>query len=142
MPNLRGLLFGLMDGHVTNFWLQALTTTLSCALLAWAAKTTLRKPGKELLLIAITASALASYHILIQDMTILLLPVVVMLDHYIGAEAGGNSRDRLKFRAAALAFTAPMLMSWAPRYFFLAAIPLLIFMFAISEPLRGHKAAA
>jgi hypothetical protein len=142
MPNLRGLLFGFMHGYVTNFWLQALTITLSCALLAWAAKTTLRKPAKELLLIAITASALASYHILIQDMTILLLPVVVMLDRYIGTEAGGNSRDQLKFRAAALAFTAPLLMSWTPRYFFLAAIPLLIFMFAISEPLGGHKAAA
>ena len=142
MPNLRGLLFGFMNGHVANFLLQALTIILSCALLAWAAKAASKGRETQLLLIAITTSALASYHILIQDMTILLLPVVVILDRYIGAEAGGNSGDRLKFRTAALAFTAPLLMSWAPSYFFLAAIPVLIFMFAMLKPLGGRRAAA
>jgi hypothetical protein len=142
MPNLRGLLFGLLDGHVTNLSLQVSTIILSCVLLVLVAKTALRNSETQLLLIAITTSTLASYHILIQDMTILLLPVVVMLDGYIGAEAGGSSDDRLKFRAAALAFTAPLLMSWAPSYFFLAAIPVLIFMFAISKPHSRAQAAA
>ena len=80
-----------------------------------------------------TASALASYHILIQDVTILLLPVLVTMDRYIGAEAAGSAAERFTCRGAALMFVAPVLRSWAPGHFYLAAIPLLVFMVAISK---------
>src|SRR5207249_10848944 len=59
---------------------------LSLALLAWIARVSRRRSATDLLLVAITASALASYHILIQDVTILLLPVLVMMDRYIRSE--------------------------------------------------------
>lgn len=133
MPNLRGLLFGLMNGHVSNFWLQVVTIVLSLALLAWIAHASTRRSATDLLLVAVTASALASYHILIQDMTILLLPVLVTMDRYIRAEAAGNAVERFKIRGAALMFAAPVLMSWAPGHFYLAAIPLLVFMVAIAN---------
>ena len=75
MANLRGLLFGLMNEHLPNFWIQLLTVVRSCVLLAWIASVASRKMPADLLLIAITGSALASYHMLIQDMAILLLPI-------------------------------------------------------------------
>jgi len=133
MPNLRGLLFGFIDGHVTNLWLQVVTVMLSLALLAWVARASRRGGTTDLLLVAITASTLASYHILIQDMTILLLPVLVTMDRYIGAEAAGSAAERFTFRGAALTFVAPVLRSWAPSHFYLAAIPLLVLMVAISK---------
>ena len=133
MPNLRGLLFGFMDGHVTNLWLQVLTIILSLAVLAWIASISRRRNATDLLLVAITASALASYHILIQDMSILLLPLLVMMDRYIRAEGAGGASERFKFRSAGLMFVAPVLMSWAPEHFYLAAIPLLVFMIAIAK---------
>ena len=133
MPNLRGLLFGFLGGRLTNLWLQVVTIILSLALLAWIARVSRRRSATDLLLVAITASALASYHILIQDVAILLLPVLVMMDRYIGGEAAGSSAERFMFRSAALMFVAPVLMSWVPGHFYLAAIPLLVFMVAISK---------
>jgi len=132
MPNLRGFLFGLFNGHLPNFWLQFLTISLSCALLLWIARSASRRTTTDLLLIAIVASTLASYHMIIQDMTILLLPIVVAMDRCIRAETAIASWERFKLRTAVLMFTAPLLMSWAPAHFYLAALPLLVFMIAIS----------
>ena len=134
MPNVRGFLFGLLNGHLPNFWLQFSTISLSCALLLWIARSAARRTTTDLLLIAIVASTLASYHLIIQDMAILLLPILVTMDRYIRAETTVATWDRFKFRTAALMFTAPLLMSWAPAHFYLAAVPLLVFMIAISQP--------
>jgi Glycosyltransferase family 87 len=144
MPNLRGLLFGLSGGHLSNLWLQILTIVCSCVVLAWAARTIGAKQGTDLLLVAITVSGLVSYHLLIHDMSVLLLPVLVTMDRFIRAEASGTKNERFKVRAAALLFTAPLLMSWTPNYFFLAAIPMLIFLFALSRqtgviPFRSNE---
>ncbi len=133
MPNVRGFLFGLLNGHLTNFWLQFLTISLSCALLLWIARSASRRTTTDLLLIAIVASTLASYHMIIQDMTILLLPIVVTMDRYIWAETAIATWERFTLRTAVLMFVAPLLMSWAPAHFYLAAVPLLVFMIAISR---------
>jgi len=134
MPNVRGLLFGLFNGYLPNFWLQLLTICLSCGLLLWIARSASRRTTTDLLFIAIVASTLASYHMIIQDMTILLLPIVVAMDRCIRAETAIASWERFKLRTAVLMFTAPLLMSWAPAHFYLAAVPLLVFMIAISLP--------
>jgi hypothetical protein len=137
MPNVRGFLFAVMNGYISSFWIQFMTVALSCAVLVWVAGAAGRKSGMDLLLVAITASTLASYHILIQDMSILLLPLLVTLDRFIEAEAAGSKSQKLKARASALMFTAPVLMSWVPAHFYLAAIPLLVFVLVLSRPLEG-----
>jgi len=71
---------------------------------------------------------------LIQDMAILLLPILVTMDRFIRAETATATSERFKARSAVLMFTAPVLMGWAPGHFYLAILPLLVFMVAISMP--------
>jgi hypothetical protein len=134
MPNLRGFLFGLLNGRLPNFWLQFLTIFLSCVLLLWIGRSGARRTMTDLLLIASVTSALVSYHMLIQDLAILLLAILVTMDGFIRHETTIATWERFKLRTAALTFTAPLLMAWAPAHFYLAAIPLLLFLIAISLP--------
>ena len=86
-----------------------------------------------MLLIAITASALVSYHLLIHDMAVLLIPALMTMNRFVGAEGSGTEDELFKFRAAALMFTTPVLMSWFPAHFYLAAVPMLLFLLELSK---------
>jgi hypothetical protein len=137
MANLRGLILGLAGSRVSGFWVQAATIVLSGLVLALVASWAFREQGGgNALPMAITTTAIVSYYLLIHDMSILLIPIVVTLNRFIGAEATGDRTGRMMARASALLFVAPVCFSYIPDHFFLVALPLLAFLFAI---LAGWK---
>src|SRR5437667_11500450 len=76
MANLRGLIFGLTSSHVSASWVQMLTFALSAIAALWVMfwrRDDFR--AADALLVAITTSALVSYHPVIHDLLIVLLPV-------------------------------------------------------------------
>jgi hypothetical protein len=70
MPNFRGLIQLLLGARVPGAILQGLTATASVALLAWAA---VKRLPMELMVVVMV---LVSYHGLIHDSVVMLLPVL------------------------------------------------------------------
>ena len=137
MPNLRGMIFGLTSSHLSLFSVQAITIAVSfLALLLTAAFTSAKRSNSDLLLIAIAASALVSYHLLIHDLSVLFLPVALTLNRYLPAEATGDKNGRRLARSAALMFLAPMCISYVPHHFYVVAVPALAFLFALVNAAR------
>ena len=91
---------------------------------------------------AITASSVVSYYLLIHDLSVLLIPIVVTLNRFIGAETTGDRMGRLIARAAALLFVAPVCFSYIPDHFYLVAAPLLLFLVAVMAASRRGALAA
>ncbi len=134
MPNLRGLIFGLADEHLSLFWIQGATIILSAAVLLWAATLSpakLRMP--DLFLISTTTAVLLSYHLLIHDLSVLLVPVAVTLNRFLAAEGTTDRRGRLIARTAALTFVSPAFMSFAPPHFYLVSLPLMAFLHMLTR---------
>jgi hypothetical protein len=132
MPNLRGMIFGLTSSHLSPFSVQVITIVVSLlALLLTAGLTSAKRSNSELFLIAITASALASYHLLIHDLSVVFLPIVMTLSHNLPAEASGDKNGRRLARSAALMFVAPICFSYMPNHFYVVALPALVFLFVL-----------
>lgn len=106
-----------------------LTGVASIAILYLAA----RKPAYASFSLAIPAAALVSYHFLMHDMSVLLLPLVLVLDQCVRFEGTNDSR-RWLFRSAALMFAAPLLQIflYGGPYFVLLALPVLAFFLLLN----------
>ena len=122
MPNLRGLIIGLFGQRLFGTSTQIAILILSAIVMLAAYLRGRKVVGGRGLLIAILAAALVSYHSLIHDMTILLLPIVVLLSECIPAVPNGVRGHRLIAGCAALLFTAPVLFCFAPEDFYLASL--------------------
>lgn len=127
MPNVRGLIVGIT--HLSGLWLHVIIFAITAVLLllAWRA----RAEGTGLLLLAITVCVPISYHLLIHDLSALLLPLIAVLNRAVESEKSAFARERWRVRVAALVFVSPLLISYAPAHFWLVSIPLLAF--AVSE---------
>jgi hypothetical protein len=122
MPNLRGLLFGVLRGRVPGFWLQTVTIAVSAAAFILVAILAKKQLGEDLFLIAITVGTLVSYHVYIHDLSVLLIPVIVTLNRFIQSEKTGDKAERWAARTAAGVFVAPVCKSFAPDHFYLVSI--------------------
>ena len=69
---------------------------------------------------------------------LMLVPVAVSLDRNIAAEATGYQPGCLMARAAALMFVAPVCESFVPLHFYIVALPLCIFFFALLRSVGGN----
>ena len=135
MANLHGLFFGLFGGRATALP----TVAISAVILAAAG---LKRPRNiEALGIAITISTIVSYYLFIHDMSVLLIPIVLTLDRFLESEATKDSAGRIRLRAAAAVFVAPVCMAFAPDYFYLMAIPVLFFALVTTLPSRTRADA-
>src|SRR6266705_337050 len=140
MPNLRGLMFGLGHDQLSPSWLQAITIVSSAlVLLLVAIRTPRRWPSLDALLVAITTSTVVSYHLLIHDLSILLLPLAVTLNRFINANASRRRDGRLILLTSVLMFVAPAGISFMPHHFYLASLPLLAFLYAIIAASRNGQ---
>ena len=140
MPNLRGLIFGLGHNQLSPSWLQAITIASSVfVLLLVAIRTPRRWPALDALLVAITTSTVVSYHLLIHDLSILLLPLAVTLNRFINANASRRRDGRLILLTSVLMFVAPAGISFMPHHFYLASLPLLAFLYAIIAASRNGQ---
>jgi hypothetical protein len=107
-----------------------------------AARAGLDKSNSDRLLLAIVTSVLVSYHLLIHDMSVLLVPITVLISKNLFLEASPvPGRDQL--RAAALLFVSPIWMSFAPKVFFvISAASLVLFLVLTSKVKKGPASFA
>jgi hypothetical protein len=124
MANLRGLIAGLAAGELSSAATLILTISLSAAvLLALAIR--LRKQGPaDAMLLAITASVVVSYYLFIHDLSVLLIPIIVILDRYIGLSAASGASEGFTTILAATLFVAPICLFLIPAYFYIVALPI------------------
>ena len=126
MPNIRGLIGGLAGGVLPESYLQLLTLGLSGAVFfgvgVWG-RAKLRSPNA--LVLAITTSAAVTYYLLIHDLSVAMLPILMMLSRVI--EAGDNLTrlDRLSAWFATVLLVAPMCIFPLPHHFYVVSLPLI-----------------
>jgi Glycosyltransferase family 87 len=131
MANLHGLTVGFVDGTISTRAVHLLTVGLSLALFVWVAMSGRRATDSSALLLAIVCSVLVGHHTYLHDLSVLLIPVVILLDGFLPAEAGPDRRAKWIGRCAALMFVAPVLESYSPGNLFLAGIPVILLLVAI-----------
>jgi hypothetical protein len=140
MANLRGLIFGLGNGRLSTFSLQALTIFGSIILLAAVVGFTLPKPrGTDAFTIAITASVIVSYYLFIHDLSVLLIPIAITLDHFINPATTSNASDRLAAWMAAVLLVAPMAIFLIPENFYLLSVLLCTFLLLLTSHSLGKQ---
>lgn len=127
--NLRGMISSFHRFHLPDVWLAVLTVLASLAIICLAAK----KIASASFTLAVPAAALVSYHFLMHDMSVLLLPLVLVLDQFLRFEGTDDSR-RWLFRSAALMFAAPVLWIFlnGGEYLVFLALPVLIFFLLVN----------
>jgi Glycosyltransferase family 87 len=124
MANLRGLIAGLAAGKLSSTAMLVLTISLSAAVLL-ALATLLRKQAPaDAMMLAITASVVVSYYLFIHDLSVLLIPIVVILDRYIGLSAASSASDGFTAILAATLFVAPICLFLIPAQFYIVALPI------------------
>ena len=109
MPNLRGLLTGWGFIPLPPFWVEGLLAILSLVLLTWASRQW--RPGdwgdigawNYGFSIALVSTFIVGYHSYSYDMSILLLPLLLALEHALGV--------RKQFRIALTCIAAIMFLS-------------------------------
>lgn len=95
MPNLRGLLTGWTGSALPPRWLEIVLVVVSICLLVWASRQWRPADPPDTgawnigFSIALVAAFLAGYHSYNQDMSIVLLPILISLDHTLGLQRGG-----------------------------------------------------
>jgi glycosyl transferase family 87 len=145
MPNLRGLIIGSLGHNVAGSWEQIAIVVLSTVVIVAAYAGGLHWSCTGKLLIAIVAAALVSYHSLIHDMTILLLPLLVILDGSIVSIPAGPPARRNLAISAALLFVAPVLFCFVPENFFIAGLATCVFFYAVlhwNKPVPANSMSA
>ena len=140
MPNLRGLISGLFGSAISPAGIQTTVLALSAvcmlAVFVWTPKTGERQSG---FLIAVIASTLISYHSLIHDMSILLLPILLLLNQCIQGVGQRGSLERRAGEITALTFISPMLFLFAPGHFYLVSLVLGAFLYSTLRWARAGK---
>jgi hypothetical protein len=115
MPNLRGLSYALSGGSVsiTNM----VTIMSSCLVLVWAARRRPSLPG------ALLAALLVSFHQMISDASLLILPLGLVLAGATASERTRKEQIALVLAGAAIVF--PTFLLFAGTRFYLLALPVL-----------------
>lgn len=132
MANIHGFMVGLAGGQFSASWLNVSTILLSAAVFLWTARKGLGiESAPNLLLLAVVCSVVVGHHTYIHDLSVLILPIVVLLNQFLPAEALGGKRPRLICRTAALMFVAPVIESYCSGSFFL--ITPIVFLLLISS---------
>jgi hypothetical protein len=129
MANLRGLVQGLAVDALSPGWIKVLILVLSAVVVLWLALQRPEKwPSGDSLAVAILASALVSYYLFIHDLSVLLIPILIVL-----------SRSPIRFSLfstiAAIMWIAPALVFIIPGHFYLVAIAELAFLWSYAQDL-------
>jgi hypothetical protein len=115
MPNLRGLSYAFSGGSVTVT--NVVTIISSCLVLVWAARRPPSLPG------ALLAALLVSFHQMISDASLLILPLGLVLG--TATAPGRTRREQIALALAIAAIVFPTFLLFAGTRFYLLAIPVL-----------------
>jgi hypothetical protein len=128
MPNIRGLIYTVGIGRLSETAMLVATAICSAAILVWAGK---RKPAFSL---AVTVAFLVSYHGLIPDATLLAIPLSLAL----GCGLNGSMRKPATcLLLVAIIVASPTFLNLYGTRFYLMTIPILIFFGLTSFPPDG-----
>ena len=128
MPNLRGIISATFGRFVPLAWTQVLTGIASLAALLWIAITGIRRESSRQFMLAVSAGALLSYHLIIHDLSILSIPLVVIL----GSCTSSSQLDSAAAAVSALMFSAPAVIALTPARPYLVGLPVLLFVAVLS----------
>jgi Glycosyltransferase family 87 len=106
MPNLRGLVAGSL--HFEGVPAALLIIALSIALLTLVAHWWRVQPGRQFSLsfsLCLTVTSIASYHLLVHDLSLLILPILLVAEQLVSGEIAGSARHLLIASLAALFLT-------------------------------------
>ena len=143
MANLRGLTYGLMHWGNLAAGTQVAIALVSITVLIFSVRAMSRmKAYPDGYLLGIVAASLLSYHFLIHDMSVLLLPVAVLLDRFIFRNSSAGSVPAKARWSAVLLFAAPAWMVVSAQTFFLVALPVLFFLGAFAAAGQRQPAMA
>jgi hypothetical protein len=132
MANVHGFLFGVSAGRLPRFWLQLISFCLSSAVVGWTAFRGRRNQNaSNLLLLALPCGVLVSHYCFIHDLSILLLPCLLILDRFLPFEMCDSHKGRFIARSAVLMFVAPLAESYLPSHFYVVTIAIFIFWLAM-----------
>ncbi len=142
MPNVRGLVYGLLNSHVSRVWIQVATLLVSFALfLAVSSRLWARESVTGIAGLAIAAATALSYHLYMHDLSVLAVPILLMSNTFATAESSPISTSRWALRVSTLMFIAPALMSFMPFRFYLVCLPLLALIWILAlKPQSGLNA--
>jgi len=140
MANLRGLIFGLTSSWLSPAAMQVVIFLASAAVLIAVAIFVPRTLCPEnRFILAITASIIVSYYLFIHDLTVMLIPIALVLNRYLGSQTPENPLSRFTAWTAALLLVAPMCIFLMPGHFYLLAVALGAFMVMLILVARGES---
>lgn len=128
MPNLRGFLYGVAHIWLSLPAIRIASLVMSLVVLVFVG---LLKPRNWQFRIAIVAAALTSFHLLVHDLTILLVPVLLTISESFSAFERSSSGTQFRLWSAFAVFSSPLLLLFGINYFFLAALPIAILLAAL-----------
>ena len=128
MPNLRGLVVGAL--HLSGLSATVLIIALSIALVALAAYWWRVQPGRQFVLgfsLCPTVTIIVSYHLLVHDLSLLILSVLLLTEQLVSGELTGPARRVLIASLVAL-FLTPL---YVVLQFWLREMNLMVFAVAM-----------
>jgi hypothetical protein len=141
MANLHGFVFGIFGGRVPGIWVQAVTIFLSLAVLVWTVlrgrRVSNASNASHLLLLAIPCSVLVSYYAFIHDLSVLLLPAVLLLNSFLPYEGRSRNIEPWINRSAAFMFVALLAESFFPAHFYFVTIAIVFLLAGVSVAVRS-----
>lgn len=143
MANVHGLMFGLTGSWLPKFWLETLALLLSSCVLGWTFYKGARVKENDagLFLLALPCAILVAHYVFIHDLSVLLLPTVILLNAFLPSEDKENERERAIGRIAAIMFIAPVVESFSLEHMYLVALAVGALLFAVSDSLDVHRSA-
>jgi len=137
MANLHGFVFGALGGKAAPIWVQVITALLSFAAFAWTAFRGRRTyAAAHQLLLAVPCGILVSHYVFIHDLSVLFLPTIVLLNSFLRYEGTGG-KERWIARSAGFMFVIPLIESFFPEHFYLAAMGVICLLFGVSAALKN-----
>jgi len=140
MANLHGFVFGVSGNWFPKTWIHAITIFFAAVVMIWTAwRGGVIDRAAHQLLFAIPCSVLVSHHLYIHDLSVVLLPTIVLLDSFLPCEALGSNKGRVLACAASLMFVSPIIESFSASHFFVVAISVTILLISVAAAFSSSQ---
>ena len=130
MPTLRGLVNGLLSHSISAAGIRSISIIVTAMILTWLGS---KRPKAAQFEIAIVAAAFLSYHLLVHDLTALLIPILFSVDTLAG-RIGVRSTARYSSGWIGIAiYVVPAALIFGTHYFYLVSMLIFAYLVALVE---------